>query len=122
MKSKFLLTFSFVLTLACYNTWAQTATKKSAVLLDADSETFDRITAARLYPMPATDAITLDADSETFSRLAIFSMQGTLVRTVNLHNQEGKRTTINLQDIPAGIYLMKIVINEKVVTRQFIKQ
>ena len=72
-----------------------------------------------IYPNPAQSEINIFAqDVENNSTLQIFSITGAMVKEINVNNENIK---INISDLPAGIYNVKINSNT-VQTGRFIKQ
>lgn len=58
------------------------------------------------YPNPATDFITLNAPLAAGSRLEIADAAGRVVRTINLI---GERSTIGVEQLPAGVYHLSLI-------------
>lgn len=73
-----------------------------------------------IYPNPATDYITLNFDKPVNDK-AIFSIinsagyncaSGTIIRGTN---------NVNIENLPSGLYLLKIMLNDRIYTGKFIK-
>ncbi len=61
---------------------------------------------ASVYPNPSSDKTTLEFQKPLKARkLFIFSASGSLIKTLPI---EGKQNTINIEDLPSGIYLFSI--------------
>ncbi|MFN3528495.1 MAG: S8 family peptidase [Bacteroidia bacterium] len=63
--------------------------------------------AARLlvYPNPASDMLQISSPDALLEQLQLFDMQGRLLRQLPL---EGKHSQLNMQQHPAGIYLLRV--------------
>lgn len=75
----------------------------------------------KIYPNPTKGLLTVDiplGESDR-ARISIFDMQG---RGLMDFNNAGTSTDIDLSGQPAGIYLMRIFINNKPSTWKIIKQ
>jgi hypothetical protein len=74
----------------------------------------------KMYPNPAKDKLTIEIPGNQFSgssRLLIYNSSGILVETI-----EGSSNplTINVQDKPAGIYLLRLNLNSKYYNLRFV--
>ncbi|OQP53515.1 CBM96 family carbohydrate-binding protein [Niastella populi] len=78
------------------------------------------------YPNPfrETGTITFSLPAPGHTQLAAFDMTGKQVKVlVNAWLQAGDhRTSLNMKQLPAGIYLLKLVYNGKIVTRKLLKE
>jgi hypothetical protein len=76
----------------------------------------------RVYPNPTTGIFEIEVEQLTEkqkTQLYIYTNAGRLVKTVNrLQN----RQSIDLSNQPTGIYLLRITVDDKVVTNKIIKQ
>ncbi len=82
-----------------------------------DEETAGGIT---LYPNPASETITiLTPESLTNRNIKIFSIAGQPVKSILIN---GSSSTINLDDIPSGLYFVKFNTNHGIVTKPFVKR
>jgi hypothetical protein len=71
----------------------------------------------KLSPNPATNSININS-STALSRYEIYSITGQL-----LHFQENVGdTTINIANLPKGIYVLKAYSGDKIVVEQFVKE
>jgi len=71
-----------------------------------DEETANKIT---IYPNPAEQTITISTPvSLTNNNLSIYSVSGRLVTTVTLYKDVN---TIDIRDIPSGLYFVKITFS-----------
>jgi hypothetical protein len=70
-------------------------------------------------PNPARDVITVRSSGgkETFDRTMVFTMYGKLIKSA------GKgQNSINISDLPAGTYFVRIISNGKTITKKIIKE
>jgi len=65
-----------------------------------------------VYPNPATDFVTFSA-ATTGSKLTLMDITGRIQRNLTLSSDN---STVNVSDLPAGLYLYKIVSNGKITT------
>jgi len=68
-----------------------------------------------LYPNPSSNTITIDI-KEDISSITIISITGKLIKTVDKSNN-----TINVTDLPKGIYFVKLIVDGVVNVEKFIK-
>jgi hypothetical protein len=94
--------------------------KKSSIVLESSgSLTAPETTGFLIYPNPVQDQLTISlADNElNITRADLIEFSGRVVRTVVFST--GNEITIDCNDIPAGIYILKLtgdrVFNEKIV-------
>lgn len=75
--------------------------------------------AVNLFPNPFTDKlfITLDLESNSDVFLAVYDINGKLIRTEVFHEQNFGKYTIecNLNDLPEGIYMFELSTNKDVI-------
>lgn len=72
----------------------------------------------RLYPNPATTTLNL-GNLQQNAQISIFSMDGKLVKQQNITTSE---STIDIEDFPKGVYLLKVNNKEINMVQKFIKQ
>ena len=70
----------------------------------------------KIFPNPTTDIITITSANDRIAKIEIFSITGQIIKSE--HNPNSK---IDVSDIAKGIYFLKIYSDEKVITKQFIK-
>ncbi len=61
--------------------------------------------AVKVYPNPATDVVTVEA-TEAVESISVYNLSGAAVNASS--NIDGNRATINVSDLAAGIYFVKI--------------
>jgi serine/threonine protein kinase len=87
------------------------------VALGVQNNSFDNLIS--LYPNPAITVLNIEnASTLTIDAVAIYSINGSLLREIN--NQQNLET-ISVADLASGIYFVKIKSNDKVITKKFIK-
>ncbi|WP_234111741.1 T9SS type A sorting domain-containing protein [Chryseobacterium sp. R2A-55] len=69
-----------------------------------------------IYPNPATHTVFLKYDSE-IQNISIFSMNGNLVKNIN-----GNAKSVDVSNLTPGIYIIKMVTKQGVMTRKLIKK
>jgi PKD repeat protein len=79
-------------------------------------DTDHTLTGLSIYPNPTSDYITVFTGSEQ-SEAFIYELKGTLLKHCVVNNQE----RIDLQDLPSGIYLMKVLINGSIYYGKIVK-
>lgn len=91
---------------------------ESAVALGSDD--FSLRNTIQLYPNPANDVLNIQNDSdESITGLRIFNVNGGLVKEVKNYQNIA---TISVSDFQAGVYFVKINLNDKVLNYKFIKE
>jgi hypothetical protein len=69
-----------------------------------------------LYPNPASERITLQTDKEILST-EVINAEGLIVTT-----GIGNEKQINVSQLPAGVYTVKMIMKTEILTKRFIKQ
>lgn len=75
-------------------------------------------TSIKLHPNPVKNDLTLDLKSEEDTKVEIFDILGKRV----YFNSINKTSTLNLQDLKTGIYIVKITQNNTTITKKLVKQ
>jgi hypothetical protein len=77
-----------------------------------------------IYPNPATDKITIDLQGDFINllRLEIVSFSGRKIFNMKLPSDQKIYEIINIQDFPAGLYFVRIVTSDRIITNKFIKR
>ena len=80
-------------------------------------------TEIKIYPNPTTEKITLEFSEsvgfENFRTLRLYSLSGQLLQEQTVHSST---TVISLAGMPAGVYMLKVRINDSVEDWKVIKQ
>ncbi len=63
-----------------------------------------------VYPNPATDFIQIEKQTKGSASFRLFDQQGRLVQEMNLINQS---TTLNVEDLPSGLYFIELSTQQK---------
>ncbi|HBI01265.1 MAG TPA: hypothetical protein DDY18_06530 [Flavobacterium sp.] len=72
-----------------------------------------------LYPNPVTNDLNISiANFITVEQISIYSLIGQLVKSVDGSNV----TTINMDDLTSGVYMVKIQTNQGVIDQKIIKK
>jgi hypothetical protein len=69
-----------------------------------------------IYPNPATNTISL-ITSETVTAIALLGVTGKTIRTYPSYS-----TNLDVSELPAGVYLIKVIGEENTVLQRFVKQ
>ncbi len=71
-----------------------------------------------VFPNPASQMITIDLETEEAAIIEMFSMEGRMVR--GMRSTFGKRHQLNVQDLPAGMYVVRARQGDKLYTQQIV--
>ena len=71
-----------------------------------------------VYPNPTTDRVSVTSD-DTVELYEIYNITGALVRRQTIGNDT---FDIDVRDLPAGAYLLKVCTNKAVQTKRFVKE
>jgi hypothetical protein len=74
-------------------------------------------TAVRLYPNPANDVLFISSDSDV-NRVEVYNLLGQNVMSTNI---DSKQTELNVSDLDAGMYLIKVYDENGAQTHRFLK-
>jgi sugar lactone lactonase YvrE len=74
-----------------------------------------------IYPNPVSDLLHVQLKTDKVRSFEILSMDGK-TESVSLINKVGKDVEINTQNLKPGIYILRVVIAEGVVSEKFIKK
>jgi len=85
----------------------------------ARANDFDDLAEISLYPNPATDVMTIAYSIDDNSIAYIYSINGSLVKTIKLTEDN---TVVDVQNLRAGMYLLKVVSSEEVNVQRFVKK
>ncbi|MPM59689.1 hypothetical protein SDC9_106535 [bioreactor metagenome] len=69
-----------------------------------------------ISPNPATDFVSITTD-ETPSQISILNITGQVVQTIN---PVSAQTNIATNQLPSGVYFVKVNSNNRIITRKFI--
>ena len=81
-------------------------------------------TKASVYPNPATDnvQVTLDSSAEGMWNVKVYNMLGALVYASSDLSHNQTYLTLDLDEMPAGVYLLRVEQNDFVSTQQLVVQ
>ncbi len=72
-----------------------------------------------IYPNPSSDLLFIQLEDQGFTQINLFDMSGRVVKMSTSNNQN---VSLNIHELPAGVYNLNIVKNGKQITRQIVKQ
>jgi len=73
-----------------------------------------------VYPNPTTGELRIKLTSEQINKIEVFDIYGRHLSPLTSHLSP--HTSINISDLPAGIYFVKIYTESEVVVKKVIKQ
>jgi PKD repeat protein/formylmethanofuran dehydrogenase subunit D len=115
---------NYNVTLTVTNACDEDETSANVVVIGVGLEDFF-FDGLSVYPNPATDLIQLDFNLKKSEQLlfSIFSVDGKLVATYSSRFSAGKSVeTLNVSQLPSGLYILEIANNEKRTNRRFVKR
>ena len=91
-----------------------------AVVLHASEVDFDAF--ANVYPNPNSGQFILELKSViSFEELRICQLTGKTMRRISLSNNSRQTLPINIEDLPAGLYLLVIETATEKLTKKLVK-
>ncbi len=94
---------------------AQTFTIEVASVLGVQDEIFSGLT---VYPIPAKDILTISNGTNVrLTRAEVFNIQGKLINSKEL-NSSSNNNTLDVSNIPTGLYLLKIYSENNYITKR----
>lgn len=78
-----------------------------------------------ISPNPARDfvSITMDKELNADFKINLFDITGKLQKTYNIHSKENDQISLEISDLPKGIYFIEVLNKDKIVLKQkFIKK
>lgn len=81
-------------------------------------EKFIRKKNIKLYPNPANESIIIEAEEE-INHISIYSIQGQLVQSTGVTSNKKQ---ININNIPPGVYLVHVMLDNKREVVRFVKE
>ena len=76
------------------------------------------ITDLKIYPNPSSSVIYIESSQTISGNVLIYSFDGRLIRAI--HKQAAKKTEINISDLKSGVYVVKIPIGDKLISRKLL--
>ena len=94
-----------------------TGSKTSVKVLDLSSniEELSYSNTFGVFPNPANDIITIDNNGEAFESVTILSLSGQVILSTGLDN------TIDISELPNGVYIIKLLTKEGTKHSRFVK-
>ena len=74
---------------------------------------------SNIYPNPATTQLTIDLKEEGHADVTIYNVLGQAIQQESLNNLQ---TTIDIANLPAGVYMVKVMQNNKAHTVKLFKE
>jgi len=84
------------------------------------NENSEKKTEIRIYPNPANNQLTIEFPSYSANNkttIELFDINGKLLNNLSI---QGNKTQINLNEFPAGIYVVKVIENTSVAVRKIV--
>ena len=79
-----------------------------------------------LYPNPATDKLTVNSEQLTIKEIHIYNVLGLMVNDkwlmVNGQSATNNQYTLNINQLPSGIYFLEAITDKGIVRKRFVKQ
>ena len=72
-----------------------------------------------IFPNPASDYLHIEQGEENISHVEIINLQGQVIKSQRIL---GNQSTLNLANLSAGVYIIKIYTNSGFVVKKLIKQ
>ncbi len=72
-----------------------------------------------LFPNPANDIVTIKSTKYSIESVELFTIDGILIQTYTF--DPTTQENINIQDLPAGAYVVKVTSNNQLLTQKLIK-
>jgi len=93
------------------------SSRQSVMVYDLSSNISDLISSNdfRVFPNPSNDIITIDNNGEAFESVTILSLSGQVILSTGLDN------TIDISELPNGVYLIELLTNEGKKLSRFVK-
>jgi photosystem II stability/assembly factor-like uncharacterized protein len=70
-----------------------------------------------IYPNPGTDRIYIEQEGTELTEIQILDTKGRLLRTIRQNT-----STLQVADLPKGIYIIKLTTDQDTITKRFVKQ
>jgi len=73
----------------------------------------------KIYPNPTSNFITIESDNLRLESVELVDLVGKVIRT---QNTPGNSLVWDLQQLPAGVYMIRTIVNETIQTHKFVKK
>jgi len=70
-----------------------------------------------VYPIPAKSKLIIDSNSIEFTQMEIFNISGEKLNSI-----KGNLKSVDISNLPSGVYFLKLYIETKAIIRKFIKE
>lgn len=108
--------------LTCYRRQNETLVLEPGIpciIFSSVRDVEDAPTAFELFPNPTTGELTLERPLPTTATLDIYTLQGQVVRSMIVRQAT---TTLDVSELPQGIYFVRCIANGASTVRRFVKQ
>ena len=77
-----------------------------------------------MYPVPVENLFQIDLSLEQAASIEVtlFDVTGRIMQTEHADKADLHQWTWQLQDLPSGVYWVRILVDEKMISRKLIKQ
>ncbi|MDL2314963.1 leucine-rich repeat protein [Bacteroidales bacterium OttesenSCG-928-C19] len=75
-----------------------------------------------VFPNPTSGIINIISDDDVIKNISVYTINGVLVKTSGTFLQTNKTTSVNIAELPNGIYLLKIETDKGSLVRKVIKE
>jgi len=72
-----------------------------------------------VFPNPASDYLQIEQSEANISHIEIINLQGQVIKSQRIL---GNQSTLDLSNVSAGVYILKIYTNSGFVVKKLIKQ
>jgi hypothetical protein len=73
----------------------------------------------KVYPNPTTDILNITFDTQQFTAVNIVDLNGRLIKSLEVASNT---SSVNVQNLKLGLYIVNISNNENTISRKFIKE
>ena len=90
--------------------------------LNVNVSDIENINTLELFPNPATTTLTasIELNTTTDVMLQVINATGKVISTQSVKGTDATQFTINVTDLPGGLYLARFVIENEIVTTKFV--
>ncbi len=81
-------------------------------------ETAELSADVKAYPVPSSESVTISWNIENQFDVQIVNMNGQIIKMINQINES---TTVNIMDLPNGIYFIRATSNDQIKTMRIVK-
>lgn len=93
-------------------------TTKSCIPMVLNQATIPLSTAFQVFPNPTNDQLFISTGDDLATTVQLYSLQGQLLQTTSFQ----KNTVLDVQNLPKGVYLLKVQRGKQWTVKQFVKE